>query len=363
MAEGKFYLAIGEEATRGTKEASTVGFVPILSPTLPEMQFNDVNRDEFRGDDTSKGATTKLRRGQAFTASVEMPMFIDAGSTTSMIGTMFKHQLGHVTSTQNASTGQFFHMFNVPADPYAPSGGDIDTKALTLNYNRSREATEKNYPFVGARGSGFELVQEVGSPLMFNSNWMGQFLDTVTAEIGSATYADENLRIDFDNATIYTGTVTRTGSGPDYTDIGFGSGTVLKPDNVTITFDPARNDKNVLDGTNYPSLTSFGRATGTLSYTIDLRTSGFDSEAEYDAFMAGTATTNFAVQWDTGTEAGTLGDNYMLIADMPKCVRTSAVPEWSLETNQLITMEYEFLLDSTTGYALGIGLKNESTTV
>ena len=41
MAENKLYLALGEEASRGTKEASTVGFIPVLSPSIPKMEYDD----------------------------------------------------------------------------------------------------------------------------------------------------------------------------------------------------------------------------------------------------------------------------------------------------------------------------------
>jgi len=367
MAEGKFYLAVGEEATRGTAEKTTVGFIPIKTAVVPEMTFNDVNREEFRGDDTSKGATTKRRLGQAWTAEIDSPMFADAGTTDSMVGTKLKHQFGHVTSTQNASTGQYAHMFSVPSDPYASGGGDIDAKALTFNINRSRDDTTKNYVYRGGRGSGCSFEQAIGEPLMFNSSWMGQTLETAGGgtAIASPTYAAENLRFDFDNLTAYTGTITRAGTGPDFTDITFGSATPFSPDNVSISIDFARNDKNVLDGTNSPSLTSFGRATGTLSFTIDLRTAGFDSETEFDNFFSTpeTTTNNFAFLWDSGTVAGTAGDNYSFIIDCPECVLTSAAPEYSLETNPLITLEYEFMYNSTTAYNVGAMLKNESATV
>ena len=38
MAENKIYLALGEEASRGVKESTAVGFIPLLSPGIPPQR-------------------------------------------------------------------------------------------------------------------------------------------------------------------------------------------------------------------------------------------------------------------------------------------------------------------------------------
>jgi hypothetical protein len=48
MADNKIYLAIGEETARGTAESSTVGFVPLISPSIPKSEFDDKPRGELR---------------------------------------------------------------------------------------------------------------------------------------------------------------------------------------------------------------------------------------------------------------------------------------------------------------------------
>ena len=63
MAENKLYLALGEEASRGTKEVSTVGFIPTLSPSIPKVEYDEKEREEFRGEEGVKGVRSVRRMG------------------------------------------------------------------------------------------------------------------------------------------------------------------------------------------------------------------------------------------------------------------------------------------------------------
>lgn len=363
MAENKLYVALGEEATRGIKEASTVGFVPLLSPSIPVVEFNDKKRKEFRGEDTVKGDTTVIRMDRKWSGSLEMPFFTEAGSTPGMIGTLLKHFFGHVSSAENASTGQYGHMMSPVADPFAAA--NLGDKALTVNLNLNEGATMKNWPFVGGRVSSLTFEQEAGEHLKVTAEMFGQQRDATTAEIGSQTFAAENLRCDYNNLTAYFGTIVRTGSPPDYTDITFGSATPICLDKVSVKIEDGKEDMLRLCGVDYPNKTRMGMYKVEVEVTIDWEdpSSGFSSADEFNAWIAAASSTNFAFHWDTGTQAGT-GDNHSLILDLPVMQRMGGEPEYDLEKDPMVTLKYEGLYDvSTTNYLLGVLLKNTAAAI
>src|SRR3990172_5222243 len=133
MAENKIYCAIGEEAARGTKEVTTVGFIPLLNSGIPKMEFDDKRRKEFRGEDTVKGDTIAIRMSRKWGGSLEIPFFTEAGSSKGIIGTLLKHFFGKATWAKNGATGQYGHMFYPVADPFGIA--NLGDKALTLNLN------------------------------------------------------------------------------------------------------------------------------------------------------------------------------------------------------------------------------------
>ncbi len=363
MAENSLYMAVGEEATRGTKEATTVGFIPLLSPSIPKMEFTEEPRGEFRGADSVKGESEVRRLSRKWSGSLEMPFFTEAGTSKSMVGTIIKHFYGAVASAENGATGQHYHMTYPSADPFATA--NLGTKALTLNLNINEGATMKNWPFVGGRVASLSFDQEAGSQLKLSADLFGQYRDTITAEIGSPLFPAENLRCDFNNLTVYTGTITRTGTGPDYTDFTFGSATQIRPDKVSIKIENGMDDAIRLSGLDYPDKTRIGVYKVTLDLTIDWEdpASGFSSVDEFNTWMASASETNFFFHWDTGTQAGT-GDNHSLSIDIPRARRTGGEPDYSLDKDPMITLSYEGLFDeASTGYIVGIMLKNSASAI
>ena len=110
MSENILYLAVGEEAARGTAESSTVGFMPITSGAFPAYKPEDTRRQEFRGESSAKGDIGMRRLMKKWSYSPEINVFSESGSTSGMVGTLFKHLFGKMTSAQNAATGQYYHM-------------------------------------------------------------------------------------------------------------------------------------------------------------------------------------------------------------------------------------------------------------
>ncbi|MBI4950024.1 MAG: hypothetical protein HY955_07770 [Deltaproteobacteria bacterium] len=357
MANNKIYVAIGEEAVRGTKEAATIGFVPVLSPSIPKIEFDEKKRTEFRGQESVKGASSYERMGQKWSASIEMPFYTESGSAKGITGKILRHFFGKNTSGQNGATGQYYHMAYPEADPF--SDANLGTKALTVNFNINEGASTKNWPFVGGRVKGLSFAQEAGSPLKLTSELFGQKRETPTAEVGSPVFADEGLRCDYNNLTVYTGTITRTGPAPDFTGFSFGSATIIKPDKITVKIENGMKDVLRIAGVDYPDKTRMGQFKVTAELTIDWEdpASGFSSVSEFNDWAAGDNSTNLFLKWDTGTQAGT-GDNHGLFIDLPVLKRLGGAPEYGTDKDPMITLKYEGLLSVEAGYIAGVMLKN-----
>jgi len=363
MAENSVYIAIGEEATRGTAESSTVGFVPTVNTGVPAVAFDEVPRDEFRGEDAAKGVTAFIRRSTSWTGSLEIPFFTEGGVTKGIMGTIIKHFFGHVNTAQNATTGQYAHMFSPVADPFASTA--LGTKALTINANLPEGATIKNWPFVGGRVKSLTFDQEPGQTLKMTAEMFGQKRNASATAIASPTYAAENLRCDFNNLTIREGaTVTRTGTAPNYTNI-TSTGNIIKADKVSIKIENGMEDVLRLSGLDYPDKTRInGRYKVSMEITLDWDApgSGFDTVAEVTSWIAAASSTNFVLTWDTGMQAGT-GDNHSLIIDLPTMQRMGGDPDLALDKDPMVTLKYEGVYTAAQAYSVGVLLKSTATAV
>lgn len=363
MAANKFYIAVGEEATRGTAESSTVGFVPVTSAAVPAFEPDDVRKQEYRGEEAALGDIGTRRMSTKWSYALEQNLFSEAGTTAGITGTILKHFFGKAVSTQNASTGQYFHQMYPVHNP--TNAANLSTKALTINTNYSEGDTVKNHAYEGGLVTGLVFSQEPGQLLKVTANMVGQKKVASGTAIATPTYAAENLRFDYADLTMYTGTITRTGTGPNYTDYAFGSATQVIVDNYTLTLESAKTDNLVLAGVDYPTKDRLGKFKVTLQITLDFAdpAAGFNSVDQVNNFLGGIATTNFFMHYDTGTQAGS-GDNHSLYLDCPVMTNKGGPPEFTLDTDPMVTLTYEGDFDTaTTSYIIGLMLKNTATAV
>ncbi len=361
----KFYIAIGEESARGTPESTTVGFVPVESGSPPTFEPDDVRKTEFIGEESRLGDSGMRRMSTKWSYTFEMKVFTEAGTVAGIVGTCFKHFFGYAGSSQNGSTGQYLHMMYQVANPELTSSGYLGAKALTLNVNFSEGDTVKNRVYFGGRVNSIVLTTEPGQHLMASITMTGQGLTASQTAIASPTFAAENLSLRYSDLTLYTGTITRTGSAPDYTQFAFTSATAIKHDKVVVTLENANNDKLRNAGVTYSDKTNWGKITGKIDIDLDYLdpAAGFSSVDEANAYIAGIRDTNFFLHWDTGTTAGT-GDTQGLYLDLPIAVGPKGNPEFSKENNPEITLSYEADMDRTTTlYLAGLMLKNTATAV
>lgn len=362
MSTNRLYLAIGEEAARGVKESAAVGFVPLLNPAIPKMEFDDRRRKEFRGEEAVKGDVAVARMARRWSATIEAPFYTEAGSCKELAGTLLKHFFGRCSSVQNGATGQYAHMMSPAGDPF--SEAEIGGKGLTLNLNINEGAVVRNWPFTGGRVKSLAFEQEAGSALKLTAELTGQKRADAEVEIGGAEFAAEPLRCDYKGLSIYTGSVTRTGAGPDYTGFSFESAVRIKPDRVSIKMENGLEDAMRLSGVDYPDRTRAGQYKVTAEVTIDWEdpASGFSSVSEFNSWISSPGSTNLFFHWDTGSQAAA-GDNHGLFIDLPKLVRSGGAPEYKLDKEPVITLRYEGLYDASTGYMAGVMLVNTAPAV
>ena len=365
MSDNKLYLAVGEEANRGTKEATTVGFIPLADAPKFKFEPEEKARKEFRGEDSLLGLTVIRRVSQRWSSGLKIPVYSEAGTTKGMMGTLLKHLCGKAVSSQNAATGQYLHMMYGVANP--DDAANLGAKALTLNHNLNQGAVMKNWPWVGGRNKSIELDQQPGEQLMVSLDSFGQFRDAATSELGTPVFPAENLRFDFSGFKLYTGTITRTGTGPNFTQYAFGSAVQIKPDSFKCKIAKASEDKLRLAGVKYPDKTRMGQFEISCEFVLDWEdpAAGFSSSDEIEAWLAGPnpREINLFALWDSGTQAGT-GDNHSLNLDMPRMVLDGDLPDFSLDKDPMVTLKFKGLFDVTTcKYLYGLMLKNTAAAV
>ena len=367
MANNQLYLAMSEDAIRGTPVA-TYGFLPILGGDLPTFEPDDKPRLEFRGEETALGDRYTRRMSTKWSYSPEIPFFTEAGTTKGMMGTILKHFFGLATSAQNGGTGQYYHMMYPMSDPF--KAANLGTKSFTLYSNISAgTAAVKAQYFKGGRISGLTFKQEVGQILSLTPTMFGTTVLADQTAIATPAFAAENLRCNYNNLKAYYGAPTRTGTAPDYTEFASGTAVQASPDSLSISITNLFEDKIRLSGLAYADKTTLGKYAVEIEMGFDWDdpAAGFSSYDDYVAWLGSTgeSTTNFFYNWDTGTIAGTAGaDNHGLILDIPRCQRMGNTPSFTPDRDPLTTIKYKGEFDAaTTEYICGCMLKNSATSI
>ncbi len=345
------------------KESSAVGFIPLLNPAIPRTEFEERDRREFRGEEAALGLSSITRASQRWSASIETSFYTESGSAKGLIGTLLKHFFGRCSTGQNGATGQYHHMFYPVADPFADDC--LGEKALTLNLNINEGALVRNWPYAGARVKSLAFEQEAGHPLKLTAGLIGQKRDDSAAEIGSPVFAPENLRCDYNNLSIYSGAITRTGSAPDFTAFSASGATAIRPDKVSIKMENGMEDTLRLSGVEYPDRTRSGLFKVIAEMIIDWEdpSNGFSSIGEFRDWLSGAGETNLFFRWDTGTQAGS-GENHSLSIDLPRLYRKGGEPDYKMDKDPMITLKYEALYDASAAkYITGVMLVNTAEAV
>jgi hypothetical protein len=349
------YTAIVEEATRGTNPGSGYKFPPTTGKIEPQTEFKDEPRSEYRGQNTRLGNLTVVRKSTSVKHDLEMFLYpID------IVGTLFKHALGYAGNRSVLDTSAYKGIIYPPEAFHYGNGGNLAGKGLTVIPNTDNDGVTKAQIFRGFRVKGFKLEFKRPEDVKITFNlmsgpWVGAPGQTATAGASFTTLVPYNS----DDLVCYSGAgITRTGTGPNFTEIAPNTMLQFVPDDLTLTWDSAIEDTDVLDGLSGPSKTEAkGQAKATLEFGIDFSdpASGFSSFDEWVALHSAVRTMNFLLALTSPNLAGAATQYHEHRFDLPNMQMIGAPPERdNTGKTPKFKAKYESLFDSTCQYPMAI---------
>lgn len=344
------FIALVEEATRGTDPGSGYLYLPVTSNLLPTFNPTDEARQEFRGADSALGAAEAsiVRRESQTTYTLECAYY--PGAET---GLLFKHLLGKSVTRVAEDTSAFKGVLYPLANPYG-AGRELTTKAIGIYSVFDVEGTSTKRYYGGLRivsctitGEGTDDVK-----LSFEMKAPGEFIGADEANDLTPTFpvADPFVVSDI---LCYAGTgASRTGTAPDFTDVGPGTMDQFCPDSLNLQITNGLDDKNVICGVQGPSKTSrTAQFNGNITFPIDLAdpSSGFSSYDEYFAMFGGPSTQSLMFVFDNGDLAGSATATYETIFDFDANLRQHETPQYSPTGEEpTVALAYMTLESATT---------------
>lgn len=354
---GREYVAVVEEDQRGTTPGTGLKFPPVSGAPEPKPDFKDEPREEYRGQDTRLGNTAVVRRSTSWAHSLELPLYL-----IDIVGTMFKHSLGHAGDRGVVDTSGYKGILYPPAAFHYGVGGALEGKAIGIIPNTDLDGVTKSQVFGGGRVKGFKLVAKRPGDVMITFDliggpWIGAPGQTATAGASFTVLQPMNSA----DLVCFAGAgIVRTGTGPDFTDIDPGAMVPFVPDEVTLTWDSNIGDEDITNGAGLrgPTKTEAkGRAKATLEFTMDFSdpATGLSCYDEYVALHTGPRTNNFLLKLTGPDLAGAATAYHQLLADLPLMQMIGTPPDRD-KTGKTpkMKMKYESLYDTTCKYPLAL---------
>lgn len=356
------YLAIVEEATRGTDPGSGYMFLPVMSNIQPVVTYDDQPRKEFRGADTALGDSSVVRRSGQWTMTIECAYY--PGKET---GLFFKHCLGKAGSRSVVDTSAYEGVL-YPLATLFGAGAELGTRAIGIIPNTDEGGTTKSQYYGGGRvksiaikGEGTDDVKlaiEIQGP----AEYIGDADQTAIAGVSFPAAAPFTT----DDCLFYIGAgISRTGTAPNFTALGEGTMDQFVPDSFTITINNGLNDKQVMDGIQGPNKT-FREAQVSIAAEMPIDyedpSSGFSSADQFKLTFAGPQTTSVLLKMDNGELAGAATSHYETIIDLANLLVKPATPERSSEGLQpKVNFSFQSLYSATTEYPIGVFTVDKAT--
>lgn len=309
------YVALVEEATRGTNPGSGYMFLPVLSDVAPEFNVDDKPRVEFRGQDTGLGDITVIRRQVDWLYKLKCYWY--PGKET---GLLFKHLFGNAGARTVLDTSAYSGLLNPLLMPFG-AGMNLGTKAIGIIANTDEAGITKSMYYGGGRVVDCKITcagtDDVTLDITIQGAWIGPADQAAIAGVSFPAAAPFNSS----QYKAYIGGVpVRTGVAPNYTGITIGTAVQFMPDSLDMTITNGLKDKIVGNGVKGPSKTMRdAKFKVDLNCPIDYEdpAGGFSSAAEYKKLFIGPATNNLLVAFDNGTLAGAATANYTALIDLP----------------------------------------------
>jgi hypothetical protein len=353
------YLAIVEEAARGTDPGSGYLFLPVKGKLQPSFNPTDEPRKEFRGADSALGDVTVVRRESQWTYDLECSWY--PGNPA--IGLLFKHLFGFAGARNTVdTTAKRGILYPVP-NGYA-GGGDLEDLGIGIIPNTDEAGTTYSQYFGGGRVTKcaikFEGTADVS--LVFTLQGPGEYVGTPDQpELDSTPSFHAVAPLVSCDALCYVGgSPTRTGTPPDYTALAPNNAAAWRPDSLEITITNGLSDKVVMNGVRGPSHT-----TRESQFTVEISaptdyddpSSGFSSADEFKALFSGVRTNNVMVVINSPTDAGATpgAAPYGAVLDFPAVMVAAETPERNTEgKTPTVSFKFTSLYNQTTLYPMAL---------
>lgn len=360
---GVQYLALVEETTRGTDPGSGYLFLPVMNSIQPSVDYSDESRNEFRGADTALGNVSVVRRSGQWTMTIECAYY--PGAET---GLLIKHALGKAATRTVVDTSAYKGILYPLAQPYG-LGNELAEKAIGIVANTDEGGTTKAQYYGGGRIKSMTVVGEGTDDVKLTfeiqgpAEYIGAADQTATAGVAFPAAAPFAT----DDCLLYIGTgITRTGTGPDFTDIVPNTMDPFRPDSFNITITNGLNDKVIQNGVQGPSKTfRESKFAVEIVAPVDYEdpSSGFSSADQYKLTFSGPQTSSILLVMDNGELAGAAAENYESVFDFANLLVVPETPERSSEGIQpTVNFTFNSLYDPTAKYPVGVLTTDKATT-
>ena len=348
------FLALVEETTRGTDPGSGYIYLPIMGSLQPKFDATDESRKEFRGVDTALGDASVVRRSSQWTYSLECAWY--PGAET---GLLFKHLMGFAGTRATIDTSGKKGILYPVAMPYGV-GLSLVNKAIGFFCCYDKDGVAKKRYYGGGRVKSCTIKIEGTDDvkLTFEIVGPGEYIGAEAANDLTATFPTVEPFVAAD-ALVYVGAgATRTGTAPNYTELGPNTMTPFYPDSLSLTITGGLDDKIIINGVQGPSKTHrASQFLAEISAPIDLAdpASGFSSADEYDAIFTGPTTQSLMIVLTSPTLVGAVLEPYSATIDLPYMLRKHSTPDRKSDGSQpTVELSYQSLVDPTIGKPLFI---------
>lgn len=354
---GEQYLAMYEEDERGVAPAVPVmRFLPVTSNPQPKFNPKDEPRKEFRGVNTRLGDASVVRRESSYSHPLDFGYYPGVE-----VGLILKHIFGFagIRAIVDVSAKRGI-LYPSPGFPYG-AGAALGTKAVAMIPNLEEGGVTKSQLYAGERFKSLTIAikgsddVKVSVEGMGAGPWIGPADQAATPGV-SWPAADPFISA---LAQYYIGAgAARTGTAPDFTDIGPGTMQQFLADEMTIKITPGWDDKIVGNGIKGPSKTYVANQFAVeVDCTVDYEdpASGFSSADEYKAQFSGPRTNSLMIVLTGEQLAGAATEKYKTVIDMPLVQAIFETPDRNSEgKTPPMKMKFKTLINAAIGYPIAM---------
>lgn len=323
------YVGIAQETTFGTLVTAT-SFIEFTSEGF-KKEREEQRREELN---TTRDFTRRMTGNETVSGALEAPLNIAEDAAVWII----KQAMGGTISSATITAGvEFAHTVNVgDMENNKSTNGAAAVKSLTFQIRRG---STNQWSYRGNRVNSLTIKGEVGSPITFSIEAMGQY-GTTSSDSITASFSNINP-LNFTGVTFKTGD-SITNVGTEY-----------------ITGFEFTLANNLQELRNLGSANIYSLPPGRRDIKLKL-TQQFDTLTAYNRFIQNTKT-SIQILMDTGVTIGAGSSTYSMFINMPACYFNNVTPQaGSIEA---ISQEIDVscIKDTTTSYVCLMQINNATS--